>query len=964
MLRMHYLKFCCAPLLCLLLAGTVQSQTTPASACGITPVSPSHDLPNMFSPAQEVELGEVLASSLRDGNAEVDAPELAAHLQDLGDRLAKNLPPSDLKFRFYLSNLPEANAFSIAGGRVYVTRKLIGFVRSEDELVGVLSHELGHIVTHQSAIDFTRFFKEIGVTKVDDRKSIEDAYNKMLDSAKTFYTSGEQHQLQADRVGLELLALSGYKVDALADFYDRLTNNKGRMGNWFTDFFAGNPDPKRFREMVKTLKMFPAQCVAQHNQQDAAQFKEWQAKVVAYDGTGRHENLPGLVSKKAMQPPLQDEVHTLRFSYDGKYLLAQDDGSIYVLGREPLQFKFRIDAPEAYPAQFTTDSKRITFYTPELHAEIWDVEAERRTDVYEVVAVPSCFQTAMAPDAKTLACVDLKNTLVLFDTNSGDRIFEKKDVREGDVAVNSGLDSVRLTYELRFVNMGFSLDGRYFLLATKNNTFAVDVQSHHEVPLGGELKRFLQGGFTFIDEHRLVGNDKNGHKAAVLGFPDGEIEREIDLGSAAPFRVTKGEYVLMRPIKDYAVGVLDLQTNNIVRASKTAALDIYGDVAASMLGSGEVGLFGSTATPLAKIALPRGHFGRLRAVDLSGNTNWLAISTRSRGAVWNVPSGLRIYNVKGFRGACFEKDNNLYVDFPKQGPAPRAIVQLNLRQNGMSLVQKVEPGTSWQECEYVLSLKGKGDNEKDKAADKDKDKDKDKDSDADEEKRDFRYEGSQLSWKDIFQWPEENKTLEVREAATGTALWTKKFSKIVPAIYSDSESGVAAFRWRLGADGARAEAKSLPMVKPDANGRDDDYLVEVVDLATGKFIAAVIVNTNGGAFGVSRLFATPDWLVLGDSLGRTLSYSLKTGMRVGRIFGNPEAISPQGVLAIEHSTGHIGVYDLTASEEKRELVFSYPVSDIGFTRDGKRLFALTNDQVLYVVDPSSPNSLTSSRAQP
>jgi len=274
----------------------------------------------MFSPEQEVQLGEVLTKIVKSHAGEMDQPALTAYLQKLADRLVQHLPPTGLQFRFYLSSLPVANAFSIAGGRVYVTKKLIGYAHSEDELVGVLAHELGHIVTHQTAIDYTRFFKTIGVTEVKDGDDIEAKFHRLLESGKRFEVREEDRQMEADRVGLELTALAGYKPEALADFYDRITNNQGKTGTWFTDLFGvTTKSSKRLREMEKTLRQFPAGC-AQTASQSAQEFHAWQSKVVVNSGTGRTESVPGLLAKKALDPPLQDEVHTLRFSYDGKYL--------------------------------------------------------------------------------------------------------------------------------------------------------------------------------------------------------------------------------------------------------------------------------------------------------------------------------------------------------------------------------------------------------------------------------------------------------------------------------------------------------------------------------------------------------------------------------------------------------------------------------------------------------------------
>ena len=896
----------------------------------------------MFTPSQEGTLGEILVQVVQDKAHELDDPELNSYLQLLGDQLAGHLPPLGLKYRFYLSNLSIANAFSIAGGRIYVTRKLIGFVHSEDELAGVMAHELGHIVAHQTAIDYTKFFSSIGINEVGDQADIEAKFHRLLESGKVFRVNGEDRQMEADRVGLELTALSGYQTDGLADFFDRATNNRGKTGNWFTELFGTTPEnSKRLREMQNTVRHFPSECIS-HFPHSSSSFREWQARVVSYAGTGRREHVPGLVSKKLLEPPLQDEVHTLRFSYDGKYLLAQDDGSIYVLTREPLAFKFQIEAADAYPARFTPDSKQITFYDPELRVEKWDVEAGNRVDVREVVSSFGCLQTALSPDSNTLACVDNKETLVLFDTATSERIYERQRIRSGEFAV--GANRLSYNYKIRFLNMGFSLDSRYLVVAGGDFVFALDVPARREVSVKGALKPFLHGAFSFTGDRTLVGNEKNGSRGAILDFPEGTILHSIELGASAPFPVAKGDFVLMRPIHDYPVGVLDIRSNSIVRASKTAAMDVYGDTAVSMLPSGEVGLFGTSRTPVAKLALPRGHFGGVRAVNFSEDLNWLAVSTRSRGSVWNLASGVRPYNLKGFRGACFAKDGNLYMDFPKQEKVDRSIVRADLHQIQMSIVEKVDPGKAWQECEYLVRLARKDTD--DVAKNKEKEP---KDLD-EEDQRDYRYEGTSMSWRDVYEPADTNKIFEVHDTLTGALLWSKTFNKVIPAIYTDASANIAAFRWRLYADGAKAEMKTMPTVlRPESGDRDDDYLIEIVDLRNGKFLNAIIIDSANGAINLRGHMATTDWVVAYDSIGRTLVYSLKTGKCVDKFFGTPRNLSLSGTLVVQHDPGRLTLHDLSTTG-KIDLTLPFPVSSTFFSRDGKKLLALTNDQVVYTID--------------
>lgn len=97
----------------------------------------------IFSEAQDVWLGEA-AAAVRERNLRVfRRPGLTSYLDDIASRLTKHLPANEFRFTFSLIELNEATAFVFPGGKAYVTRKLVAFVESEDELAGVIAHEMG-----------------------------------------------------------------------------------------------------------------------------------------------------------------------------------------------------------------------------------------------------------------------------------------------------------------------------------------------------------------------------------------------------------------------------------------------------------------------------------------------------------------------------------------------------------------------------------------------------------------------------------------------------------------------------------------------------------------------------------------------------------------------------------------------------------------------------------------------------
>ena len=165
----------------LLMCGFTHAAAQSEPAC---PVPPEVDAPvglNLFTPQQEIELGDILAEQLEHKYHLVEDDALTTYLNHAAQRILEQLPPNELHFQVFLYDDSEANAFSLPGGRIYISRKLVAFVRNEDELAGLLGHEMGHIISRQMAIQQSALLQKIlGVTAVTDRQDIESKYNQLL----------------------------------------------------------------------------------------------------------------------------------------------------------------------------------------------------------------------------------------------------------------------------------------------------------------------------------------------------------------------------------------------------------------------------------------------------------------------------------------------------------------------------------------------------------------------------------------------------------------------------------------------------------------------------------------------------------------------------------------------------------------------------------------------------------------
>ena len=889
-------------------------------------IQPLSQETNIFSDQQEVDLGDATAESLAQRVRVIDDDKLNSYLRALGERVVQYLPPNHMQFRFYLIELPEVNAFSIAGGRVYVARKMVALAQSDDELAGVLAHELGHIVTHQSAVFMTQRFREVlNVTQVGSRDDVFQKYHQFLENVARKpgrgATSEQKGQMAADQVALYAMARAGYAPHAYVDLWDRFQQTHGKTGSWFTDLFGSTkPSERRLREMLKNVSALPPGCADLPPGARSAEFSKWQTEVIAYSGSGHEEALPGLVFKQTLALPLRPDITYLRFSPDGKYILAQDEGGIHVVSRDPFAVAFYIPALDAYDAALTADSRSIVFHNHSLRVETWSIAEQKRTAVYELTWNKSCLQTALSPNASALACLDEDWGLSLIDVPSSTAITTRKSFCEP--LANQFLRILVLMMaaaegsKAEFIHMGFSPDAHYFLAGCPNTHFTYDLTAHHDASLPGSIKDITSGRFAFIGSDEIAGVDPfSQEKSPLLQFPSGRRIDHIPLSLALEHLGPPGhgDYLIEGPRHEYPIGILDLKANNIPVAVKQPAIDIYDGVMVHERISGELALNEFASKKLiAKLRLPEARLGPVQAAVVSPDFDWMAISNRTRGAVWDLPHNIRTTYLRSFHGAWYGDDQSFYLDFPKYQDIERSIGRVYPRTGDISpgyLVGKVD---AVQHGPYlIVTIPRK---------------------------------------VSLFRNPVD-ADVEARDVRSGKTVWSRHFAHDVPSITvaSGGKGGSLVMVWPVSSPGGHEVLQKYPDLKSGSS--NDDYICEVVDVVENTTVGKLLIKTNQGSFRVRQVWRDGDWILASVGENQVLAFSLTTGQEKARFFGlHPDVSAVAGLIALESDPHTISLYDLTTSKLRHKYTFPAAVSASGLSGDGTRLFVLTNSQTGYVLD--------------
>ena len=926
---------------------------------------------NIFSPEQEMILGDLTLESLSGEIRLVRDEQLLAYVNEIGEKLVRHLPPIGLKYRFHIIDISEANAFNIPGGHVFLSRKLIAFSANEDELAGVIAHELGHATVRHGAVDISEAFRRIlNVTSLGDRKDVAEKYNLLIENARTKRFSRKsghenEQQLEADKIGLFAMVAAGYNPAAFTSFFDRLAETEGKTGSWFSDIFGNTrPEQKRLREMIKATEQFPPNCRERSAGKTTENFLKWQADVVLFREQQRREELPGLLWKKELAPKLRSDVTHLAFSGDGKYLLAQDDFAVTVIEREPLQVLFQIPAENASEASFTADGKEVVFTTEALRFERWDVAQKKPLEVRELVLLRDCWESRLSPNGNYLACVDTSTSIDIIETKTGRKVFEQKDFYPLTSfeyffwLTRSRSDERNKT---NFFRIEFSPDSRYVLFSrsdrfrfritfdmvsvagSENTALGVDLTTLKPADVGKDLKKLTSRPYIFLDADKVIGMPTvKVEEAGLFSFPSGKRLQKFPFGAQIIKRTGNPDYLIIKPISNGMIGVYDVKRGVIAGGFNKTDATIWRDIIAVESAAGKILLQSIKyneadkkfdPTEVGTVEIPASVIGNLRAASVSDNFKWMVLSSKSRGGMWNLESGERKLFVRGFKSAVMDGSGVALAEFPRLAETPHSLVLMNSAKNEVVPFREMSSKASRQYGRFILSRRGLSE-KKDAPKNESPTLTDEEDSSGYDLQQDVRFE-----LFDIIQ----NKVI-----------WSRDFQKNAPRFSFDEYSGRLIFYWDLGSEVGKAKLKESPELKAKADAlgdKTDDYLVEVIDAFAQKTVGWLSLETGKGSFYVGSGLSEGDWLMLYDSEGRVLVYSLKTGELRHRFFGRHAVLNPaRSLIAVENFPGNIVLYNLDTGDRTANFIINGSAAFVRFNLNGDKIFVLSDAQSAYAFD--------------
>jgi predicted Zn-dependent protease len=211
-----------------------------------------------ISDQEERQIGEQVSTKLRDRFGVYQDAKVTKYVSLVGAVVAHVSTRPGLDWQFIVLDTDGVNAYATPGGFIHVTRGLLGLVKNEAELAGVLGHEITHVTAKhtirqlqkgQSVELGTQETGQHGLSGFVIGQLAQKSYDVIFEGAFS-----RDDELESDQVGIDLANRVGYAPNGMADLLNRIAErNTSRQEP--NGLFASHPRIKeRVDKIAATIK--------------------------------------------------------------------------------------------------------------------------------------------------------------------------------------------------------------------------------------------------------------------------------------------------------------------------------------------------------------------------------------------------------------------------------------------------------------------------------------------------------------------------------------------------------------------------------------------------------------------------------------------------------------------------------------------------------------------------------------
>jgi predicted Zn-dependent protease len=212
----------------------------------------------------EIQIGRQAATELEAEYGVVGDPAMQRRLDAIGSRIAPASEEPDFPWTFKILKAAEVNAVALPGGFIYATKGMMNYVQDEDQLAGVIAHEIVHVDHHHAKSQIEKAMAEALLVELITRKSSDSVREAAAIAIDLDMRQGyREKEYESDRFGTLYAARAGYRADGLRQLLSRLHEEEGDPARITWLLQSHPPLSKRIRRLDEYIPTLTGRPVAE-----------------------------------------------------------------------------------------------------------------------------------------------------------------------------------------------------------------------------------------------------------------------------------------------------------------------------------------------------------------------------------------------------------------------------------------------------------------------------------------------------------------------------------------------------------------------------------------------------------------------------------------------------------------------------------------------------------------------------